>query len=1401
MNMRLKFIEETIAFISKNGYETNHVRFLKSTAAFLAELFHVNYVIIDKYSLKKPNSLETIAFYGNGGFMPNQVYELENTPCNTIINKKLCSYPTNVKNIFPKDDFLIRMNIDSYIGIPLWSSNKEPIGLIALMDNKSKSIKEAENIEIILQTISIKVEEVLKKMLFKELLNQKVEELKSLKEIAEENERKLKEVQKIAHLGHWELNLLNNKLTWSYEVFGIFELDPQEIEASEELFMKLVHPDDIEKLDKAYADSFKNKNPYEIKYRLLLNSGKIKHVFGTGFTEYNKQGEPNYSIGTILDITSQIKIEEDLKKSKEKAKKNEDRFKKLANLIFEGILISENGVALECNKVFLKMFGYSQKEIIGKKTLNLLFPEKFHEIIINNRLQKNRLPYEVEGIKKDGTVFPIEIQARNVDFWNTTNGRLISFRDITLRKKEQIENRKRITALEQSANTIIITDNCGNIEYTNPKFTEITGYTAAEVLGKNPRILNSGKQPKTYYAQMWQTIDSGKTWKGEFQNKAKNGTLFWEHVTISPIKDDAGEIINYLAIKEDVTAQKDTEEKLFKATKKTEKSEKKFRDLFEKSGDAILIIKNGVFVECNQATLKMLGYKKYEDVLNLKPSELSPEFQPDGLNSAEKGEALINSTLKKGTNRFEWWHTKRNGEIFPVEILLTTIENQPSNQVIHCVWRDITDRKRAEKQLQKQNEEYRILTEDYSTQNTALQQLSSELSEKNRLLLDSKDRFINLFEQNPVPLWEQDFSKVIKMLNEKKTETDDLKTYFDENPDFVETCIKKIRILNVNKAALGLFGVKNTEELKIHLGKTNTKRSIEVVKMELISIASNKKVFSNETELVGKDNSIISAIIKSVIIDDFGKSIASVIDITEAKKVENKLKEIQYLLVESQKIANIGSYELNFSTGNWKSSPALNEIFGIDEQYNRNIPGWTGLVYPEDKEMMEAYFEKNILKNKESFNKEYRITRNSDKQTRWVHGLGKIEFNNNGTAKRLIGTIQDISEKRKNFQDLITAKEKAEESNKLKTEFIQNMSHEIRTPMNGILGFSELLDNPDLSNEKRKHFIEIIKNSTNQLLHIIDDIMEISVLETKQIKSEENPVCLNDLLRELFQIFNIKAIIKNTKLVLKNELSDLESTILSDKNKLNKVLGNLLENALKFTTEGTVEFGYKLKDRELQIFIKDSGIGIKPESQMLIFERFSQAEKVLSKKVGGLGLGLSIAKENAELLGGKISVISKLGEGAAFFVTLPYKPVNLAPKIQKENLMEKEFDNKKKYTILIAEDEEINFMVLEILLEDKLKLPCTLIHAVDGLEAVELCKNNPEIDLVLMDIKMPKMDGHEATRIIKEFRPNLPIIVQSAFSSPEEKEKAFLAGCNDFISKPIDKGDLDSKLKNYLLAM
>ncbi len=421
----------------------------------------------------------------------------------------------------------------------------------------------------------------------------------------------------------------------------------------------------------------------------------------------------------------------------------------------------------------------------------------------------------------------------------------------------------------------------------------------------------------------------------------------------------------------------------------------------------------------------------------------------------------------------------------------------------------------------------------------------------------------------------------------------------------------------------------------------------------------------------------------------------------------------------------------------------------------------------------------------------------------------------NGKTISMVGSLIDITDwkkaendlKRQNKEyillneELIVAKEKAEESDQLKTEFINNMSHEIRTPMNGILGFSEFLNNENLSKEKRKHYISIIQNSGNQLMRIIDDILEISRLGTRQVKTFLNEICLNDLLLEHFSIFDMKAKENRTPLYLKKGLSDKESIIFTDKTKLNKILSNLLENALKFTNEGFIEFGYTInKDSEpaeLEIYVKDTGIGIKQEKQEIIFERFSQEEKELSKKVGGLGLGLSIAKENTELLGGKITLQSEKGKGATFFITIPYKPVeNSDTMILNHRSNEK--SPIKNSTILIVEDEEINYLYIDILLEN-IELSLITLHAKHGKEAIEICKENTEIKLVLMDLKMPIMNGFEATRLIKEFRPDLPIVAQTAYSTNNEKEQASIAGCDDFISKPISKEILNGIIDKFLI--
>ncbi len=722
----------------------------------------------------------------------------------------------------------------------------------------------------------------------------------------------------------------------------------RKIQSTNTALQKLAKGEITEKIAVIHNDEISNmqKSLNTLNETITKNTDFAKEIGKGNFTtEYKTISEKDLLGNAITKMQERlIRYTEETKHALNASIKSEEKFKQLSNLTFEGILIHEKGIAIDTNLSFSRMFGYKQEELAGKNIIELVIQKKYHKIISENIIKNHALPYEIEGIKKDGSIFPIEIEARNFDIIeNEKIIRVTAIRDISIRKKTEQEIKKLSIAVEQSANTIVITDLNGNIEYVNKKFTELTGYTAEEAIGQNPRILNSGTQPKKYYTHMWKTITEGKIWKGEFHNKKKNGNFFWELVTITPLKNDTEKITNYLAIKEDITARKESE------------------------------------------------------------------------------------------------------------------------------------------------------------------------------------------------------------------------------------------------------------------------------------------------------------------------------------------------------------------------------------------------------------------------------------------------------------------------NELILSKEKAEESDRLKTEFINNMSHEIRTPMNGILGFSQFLSKPDLSKKKMENFINIIQSSGKQLLRIIDDILEISKLGTKQVKAIEADVCINDLLFGLFSIFDIKAKENDIHLYLKKDLSDTQSHIYTDRSKLVKILSNLLENALKFTNTGFIEFGYKLKETKIEFYVKDTGIGIKGKSQKTIFERFSQEEKELSQHVGGLGLGLSIAKENAELLGGTITLESTKGEGSIFYISIPYKPVIQDNKNSDliKNHIKRTHD--KKCTLLIVEDEEVNYLYLETLLQDEIEiaLDCTLIHAKNGHEAVTICKKT-NIDFILMDIKMPIMNGYEATKLIKEIKPNIPIVAQTAYSSPEHIEEARLAGCDDFISKPINQKNLTAILNKYL---
>jgi signal transduction histidine kinase len=380
--------------------------------------------------------------------------------------------------------------------------------------------------------------------------------------------------------------------------------------------------------------------------------------------------------------------------------------------------------------------------------------------------------------------------------------------------------------------------------------------------------------------------------------------------------------------------------------------------------------------------------------------------------------------------------------------------------------------------------------------------------------------------------------------------------------------------------------------------------------------------------------------------------------------------------------------------------------------------------------------------------------------------------------------------------NLKSARDKAEESDKLKTAFLHNISHEIRTPLNAIIGFSGFLDQPDLSEMERKKFIDIIMQSNNQLLNIINDIFNVSHIEAGQVLLKESSTEIVSLLNNLFLQFMPEAEKKGLDLKLEiNNFPKNGCRVTTDEGKLIQVLSNLLGNAIKFTNNGQIILGCTKEKDALSFFVEDTGIGIPESEHARIFERFYQVDKSVSRAYSGTGLGLSISDAYIRLMGGEIKLESEYGRGSRFSFKIPFSEITSHVEKTDTETVEYRAGSARQVTILVAEDDAFSYNLLELILR---KMNFRVIHAADGKQAVDICRSGEKIDIILMDIKMPLMDGYTATAEIKKFMPDLPIIAQTAYADMEDRHKVFMAGFADFLAKPITRAQLFSVLEKYL---
>ena len=619
---------------------------------------------------------------------------------------------------------------------------------------------------------------------------------------------------------------------------------------------------------------------------------------------------------------------------------------------------------------------------------------------------------------------------------------------------------------------------------------------------------------------------------------------------------------------------------------------------------------------------------------------------------------------------------------------------------------------------------------------------------------------------------------------------------FDNSSLGMVICTPECRFLKVNTQFTTITGY-SKDELKDMTFRDITHQEdldsdVELVK-ELLD--GKRENFQLEKRYITKDQRVIWVnLLASVVPGSQNKPeaiIGTVEDITERKKIALELEKSKSDYKQALKLLQ-------------SIQDAIPDVIGVQDLHH-NIVQYNQAGYklldttPEEVKGKKCYAligrkkvcdvcstSKAIATKKPARHEHY-----FPELDTWLDIRAYPIFDDNHEIIYVVEHLRDITDMKKmelrlkdTIEHLKEAKLRAEESDKLKTAFLHNISHEIRTPLNGIIGFSELLKKEGLDPETIREYLDIIIRSGWQLSGIINDLVSLATIESGQEKVSLRSVDIRQLLKDIHSDFQVKARNKGLALYYKPEALDIQY-ITTDETKLYQVLCNLLTNAIKFTHTGYVEWGFSLDDGKLRFYVKDTGIGIQKEDQEKIFERFHQSDP--EGFYEGSGLGLSISTAYLDLLGGDLWVESEPGRGSTFYFHLPL--------LEDKKSLEHHQRKRKKAphkTVLIAEDDEVNFLYFAEVVKD---LDMNLLHAKDGSEAVDLCKRNHDIDLIFMDIKMPVMDGHEATKKIKRIRPGTPIIAMSAYFENKEKDVVRQMGCTDYLAKPVKKEQILDRIK------
>ncbi len=800
-----------------------------------------------------------------------------------------------------------------------------------------------------------------------------------------------------------------------------------------------------------------------------------------------------------------------------------------------------------------------------------------------------------------------------------------------------------------------------------------------------------------------------------------------------------------------------------------EESEKKYRELFEHASDAIIILSGDKIIDCNQrAAVLFRGLK--DDLLGLTPRELSPDIQPDGNSSATKAMRLIQLSGKGKPVRFEWQHKTLDGQLFDAEISLQKLVLQNESFLLSIV-RDVSDRKKAEKELASEKHFF----EQMFLQST----ISTQILDKDGWCISINPKLSQLFGVKPEDIEGRKYNilkdqevidkGVIKHLEKvfSKLRPASWEVHFDIGAAASSQQIK------VSSPVLKWFrnwafpitdreGILQYVVIQ-HMDITEEKEKV-LAQDIFYQIASASITTKNLEDLLARVRSELGRLIDTTnffaALYEEETGMLSIPFIKDDKEITDCLpargslsglviEKKQTLLLKKEDIHKLIGDGLINATGEvsevWLGTPLLvdKKVFGV--------------IAVQHYENPNAYDAKSVA---------------------------MFEF---------VGSQISLAIQRKQHTDqLREAKTRAEQSDRLKTAFLNNLSHEIRTPLNAIMGFSEVLCDGNLADDKMRHITTIIRQSGLQLMSVIDDIIDMSSIESGMMEADMEETNLNNILELLFHQFTPQAKEKSVELVLQKKLPAHEASIITDKTKVTQVLTNLLQNALKFTETGIIAYGCKREKNQLMFYVKDTGIGIAKEDQQKIFDRFTQIETMPAGQRSGVGLGLSISRSFVELLGGRIWVDSSPGQGSEFHFALPWIPAKWSATHQEQaDPIQKDIAGMR---ILVAEDEILNYeLVREILSMHGF----VTLHAVNGEEAVSIVQERQDISMVLMDIKMPVLDGLEASRLIKAIKPDLPIVALTAHVLQGDREKTLEAGCDDYLTKPVSRKILIDCIEKY----